>query len=71
MEFNNLEELYQRLLPALEMKAKKETNLTTKDIFQYLSKTKWQKAVDLSLAEMVNDILKVDISLIRKEDFYE
>lgn len=71
MNFNNLEELYQRLLPALEMKAKEGNNLTANDVWKFLSQNRWKKAIDLSLAQMVNDILKLDISLVRKEDFYE
>ncbi|MBR5662707.1 MAG: hypothetical protein IKX00_03520 [Bacilli bacterium] len=63
--FNSIDELYNRLKPAFrsklsELKAKKITFITDKDLWTFLSKTKWSKEQDLELCDMVNDILNVN-----------
>lgn len=69
VEFNSLEELYNRLKPALITK-KNEMNrsgykyIKIEDIWNYLKEVKWKKAKDLSLYEMVSDVLNVDDLLI-------
>ena len=69
IEFNSLEELYNRLKPALVTK-KNEMNrngykyIRIEDIWNYLKEIKWKKAKDLSLYEMVSDVLNVDDLLI-------
>lgn len=64
-EYKNQEELYQGLIPALNVKIKylkknKITNITKEDIWNYLKETKWKNSVDLTLADMVQDILHID-----------
>ena len=64
-EFNSLEELYNRLKPALEakriqMKRNGFNYIRIKDIWNYLKEIKWKKARDLSLYEMVDDVLNID-----------
>lgn len=69
IEFNSLEELYNRLKPALKTK-KGEMNrsgykyIEIEDIWNYLKEVKWKKAKDLSLYEMVSDVLNIDDLLI-------
>lgn len=69
IEFNSLEELYNRLKPALITK-KNEMNrsgfkyIKIEDIWNYLKEVKWKKAKGLSLCEMVSDVLNVDDLLI-------
>lgn len=63
--FNSVDELYNRLKPAFrlklsELKAKKINFVTSKDLWSFLSKTKWSKEKDLELCDMVNDILGVN-----------
>ena len=63
--FSNQDELYIRLLPALRIKKKElnkrlKTNITEKDIWEYLKNIKWTKSIGLSLSVMVDDILKLD-----------
>lgn len=64
-DFSSLEELYHRLLPALECK-KRELNdygygyLKVEDIWNYLKDSIWTHSSNLSLNEMVSDILNVD-----------
>ena len=65
IEFESLRELYQRLIPALETK-RKEMNragfsyIQKEDIWNYLKEKKWIKDNNLSLSEMVSDILNTD-----------
>ena len=64
-DFSSLEELYNRLLPALKCK-KRELNdygygyLKKEDIWNYLKESIWIRSKNLSLNEMVSDILNVD-----------
>ena len=65
LEFNSLEELYNRLKPALntkqrEMVRKGYNYIKIEDIWNYLKEIKWKKANNLSLYEMVSDVLNVD-----------
>ena len=60
--FNSIDELYNRLKPAFrlklnELKSKKISFVTTKDLWSFLSKTKWAKEEDLELCDMVSDII--------------
>ena len=65
IEFNSLQELYQRIRPALRTRMRELHRLgydyvKEEDIWNYLKETKWKTASDLSLSEMVSDILNVD-----------
>ena len=65
MNFNNLEELKDRLMPALKMKEEEFKvngyDISSFDIWENL-KYKWKDSYNLSLNEMVNDILKLEYS---------
>ena len=65
IEFNNVKELYDRLLPALntkvtELKRNDLDYIKVEDIWNYLKNTKWISANNLLLYQMVDDILKLD-----------
>lgn len=65
MEYRSQKELYLNLVPALNVKMKslKRDNykdIKKEDIWNYLKDTKWKYSVDLTLADMVNDIIKTD-----------
>ena len=65
IEFTSQKELYQRLLPALrtkvnEMHRNGYTYIRVEDIWNYLVETKWKKAHDLALYNLVSDILHSD-----------
>lgn len=65
IEFKNLEELKKRILPAIQTKLKelnkKQYKIVTQDdIWNYLIKTKWKKSTDLTLYDIVNDILNLN-----------
>jgi hypothetical protein len=67
--FSSLEELYTRLLPALESK-KRELHqnhmiyIDVQDIWSYFCINKWNRGVNLTLFDMVDDILNTDNQLI-------
>ena len=64
-EYKSQTDLYQGLIPALNVKVKylKKSNyldITKEDIWNYLKESKWKNSVDLTLADMVQDILHTD-----------
>lgn len=64
-KFTSIEELYQKLLPALrtkksEMVRAKMINIKEIDIWKYFCKYVWPNKNNLTLGEMVNDILSTD-----------
>lgn len=69
VEFNSLEELYRRIKPALhtkkeEMKRNGYPYIKEEDIWNYLTEIKWVHSKNLSLYQMVSDVLNVEDSLI-------
>lgn len=65
IEFNSVKELYDRLLPALRTKKNEMLRagylyIKEEDIWNYLKQVKWQNASDLSLYEMVADVLNTE-----------
>jgi len=69
MEFNNLEELYIRIKPALSCKQSEMIRdgynyIKIEDIWNYLKEIKWKIAYNLSLYDMVTDVLSTPNSLI-------
>ena len=65
LRFNSVDELFNRLKPAFntkisELRSKNIKNIEIKDIWDYLSKTKWSKENNLQLCDMVSDILNID-----------
>lgn len=61
-KFNSVEELYRKLKPALEakvseLKRNKIDYIKEQDIWNYLRTNYWSKKGDLTLGELVNDIL--------------
>ena len=69
MEYTNLNELYQAVLPAFIVKKRilsitSYYYLTNKDIWNYLSINKWKKSYDLGIADIVNDIIMIDGSTV-------
>ena len=62
INFNNVEELYQRVIPALnskiyELKRYGIKSISSKDLFDFLAHIKWSKKDNLTLFDMVDDIL--------------
>ena len=66
MEFGSLQQLYKKLIPAFNVKKRlilnsKYKEITNENIWVYLTETKWKTANNLSLPEMINDIITVDL----------
>ena len=70
MEYNSQLELYQSLIPAFNVKNRllknEHANVSNKEIWLYLAKHKWCNANDLTINEMVNDIITFDINLLKQ-----
>jgi len=69
MEFTTQKELYLKLLPVFTVKKRlisitKYKHITNEFIWSYLIETKWKKSYDLSLSDIVNDIITVDIDKV-------
>ena len=70
IEFEDAKQLYKRVGPALRVKKrillKKGIKKGEKEIFEYLAKEKWSKSVNLTLNDIVNDIINVDDNVFIK-----
>lgn len=69
--FTNLQELYDRVKPALKSKTKELSRLGVDyvkevDIWNYLKTNIWYKKRNLTLGELVNDIMTVDNTSLEK-----
>ena len=65
LEFSSQEELFKRVLPALNAKLAElhrlgYTYIQISDIWRYLVEEKWKKSHDLALSDIVHDILHVN-----------
>lgn len=65
LDFNSIEELYNRLQPALltkkeQMRRNGYSYIKKQDIWNYLRDNNWKNSKDLSLYQMVSDILNTD-----------
>ena len=65
LEFHNISELKQRVMPALRIRRralkKQGIILSEEDIWSYFATNHWRKAYHLSLARVVDDILNRNI----------
>ncbi len=64
-KFHSARELYGYLLPALrtkknEMHRRKYKDVTENDLWSYFCQYVWNKKVDLTIGEMVDDILNTE-----------
>ena len=71
IQFSNVVELKQHLMPALKLRKKelqrKNIPISEDKIWDYLVDYFWKQSVQLSLAQMVDDILNKPISEIDDE----
>ncbi len=66
IEFNNLQELKTRITPALNTKVKEiNSYVTEEDIWNYL-KLKWKKETNLTLYDIINDIINLKKEVIEE-----
>lgn len=70
IKFNSLNELYARLLPAFNTKKEELDRMGIKcreiDIWNYLKETLWKESQNLSIYDMVKDIMELDIDNLKK-----
>lgn len=63
-EYKSLKELYEALVPALNVKIRMFENtfsyIRKVDIWNYLKDNIWINSVNLSISQMVSDIINVD-----------
>ena len=69
MEFKSLQQLYIKLIPAFNVKKRlilnsKYKEITNENIWSYLTETKWKISKNLSLPDMINDIITADLEEI-------
>ncbi len=69
VEFKTIKDLYEYIKPALntkisELKTTGYEYICEEDIWNYLKEIKWKNAIDLSISEMVSDILNANVLLI-------
>ena len=69
MEFKSLQQLYIKLIPAFNVKKRlilnsKYKEITNENIWSYLTENKWRTAKNLSLSDMINDIITADLEEI-------
>lgn len=73
MEYNSERELFEDLKGAFKVKLRMiegtYDNISMLDIYDYLKLNKWRYAKDLTISEIVNDIIDVDIAKV--EDYIE
>ena len=72
IKFKSLEDLYKRILPALKTKTREIHKMGLiyiheEDIWNYLKTYKWVSSRDLDLGGMVNDIMGLDITELKKD----
>ncbi len=71
--FNNVNELYNRVLPVLKIKQKlleKENHMVgINNIWLCLSEVKWKNDIGLTLYDIVNDIMTLEYKTIK--DYYK
>lgn len=67
-KFQSAEELYQRVLPALHSKVdefvRNGINFITEDDIWFFLVDKWKKSIGLTLFDVVDDILKLDVNFL-------
>lgn len=73
MEFSSQQELYNKLLPVFDVKKRliknsRYKNITNEDIWHHLIETKWKSYYNLTLSDIVNDIITLDLELITKRN---
>lgn len=69
IEFKNVSELYNRVMPALRFKKrmllKKGIKISEKEIFEYLIEMKWSNGFNLTLNDIVSDIINAELKSIK------
>ncbi len=69
MEYTSQKELYLALLPVFNVKKRllsiTKYNINNEDIWLYLINNKWKNSYNLTISEVVNDIITVEVEKIK------
>ena len=70
MEYSNQLELYKKLVPVFKVKERliKATNnneININDLWRYLAINKWKYSTNLTISDIVNDIIIIDPNTIK------
>ncbi len=69
VEFNNINELYERIYPCLKLKQRllktQGFDISIRSLWEFLSNT-WKNSSNLTLYDMVNDIMILDINSLKE-----
>ena len=72
MEYTSQKELYLALLPVFKVKKRllsiSKYNINNEDIWKYLADNKWKNSYNLTISEVVNDIITIEPEKIKGED---
>ena len=70
MDYNTQKELYLALIPAFNVKKRllsiTKYDISNRDIWVYLTNSKWRSSINLTLSEVTNDIINVEPDKIYK-----
>lgn len=72
MEYKNQLELFKSLIPVFKVKERlikyeNINNIKISDIWTYLANNKWKNSTNLTISDIVNDIITIDIKLVKSE----
>ncbi|MBQ6538966.1 MAG: hypothetical protein IJL76_01660 [Bacilli bacterium] len=69
VEFNNINELFERVYPCLKLKKKllylQGVDVSIKFIWDYFTDD-WKNSINLTLYDMVNDIMMLDVNNLKE-----
>ncbi len=75
MEYTSQKELYLALLPVFNVKKRllniSKYNITNEDIWKYLVNNKWKNSYNLTISEVVNDIITIEPEKIKGEELWK
>lgn len=75
LEFRSQREIYLAMLPVLRVKERVNKyygyNISSEIIWNYLGKNKWKNDKNLTLAEIVNDIIVLDMIKVKGKIIHE
>jgi hypothetical protein len=70
MDYKTQKELYLALIPAFNVKKRllsiTKYDISNRDIWTYLTNSKWKSSINLTLSEVANDIINVEPDKIYK-----
>ena len=70
VEFESEEKLFERVYPCLKLKQKllsiQGYDINIKDIWEYLANNLWKSSNNLTLYDIVNDIMILDVNNLKE-----